>query len=147
MGEFDMQEKDTDKLLHSLKKAENFQTALSQTRKYTIDQSLKDYLNSWLIQKNITKSTVLKKAGITEATGYQYFDGKRNPSREKVIALAIGLGLCLEETNELMKKTGYAQLYPKHPWDAVVIYGLTHQLTIIEIDDLLYSEGLRTFGD
>ncbi len=142
-----MQEKDTDTLLHSLKKAENFQTALSETRDHTIDQTLKDYLNTWLLNKKITKSTVLKKAGITEATGYQYFDGKRNPSREKVIALAIGLDLLLEETNELMKKTGYAQLYPKHPWDAVVIYGITHHLTITEIDDLLYSEELKTFGE
>ena len=142
-----MQEKDTDTLLHSLKKAENFQTALSETRDHTIDQTLKDYLNTWLLNKKITKSTVLKKAGITEATGYQYFDGKRNPSREKVIALAIGLDLLLEETNELMKKTGYAQLYPKHPWDAVVIYGITHHLTITEIDDLLYSESLKTFGE
>ncbi|ALS37723.1 transcriptional regulator with XRE-family HTH domain [Enterococcus rotai] len=142
-----MQEKDTDALLHSLKKAENFQTALSETRDHTIDQTLKDYLNTWLLHKKITKSTVLKKAGITEATGYQYFDGKRNPSREKVIALAIGLDLRLEETNELMKKTGYAQLYPKHPWDAIVIYGITHHLTITEIDDLLYSESLKTFGE
>jgi len=142
-----MQEKDTDALLHSLKKAENFQTALSETRDHTIDQTLKDYLNTWLLNKKITKSTVLKKAGITEATGYQYFDGKRNPSREKVIALAIGLDLRLEETNELMKKTGYAQLYPKHPWDAIVIYGITHHLTITEIDDLLYSESLKTFGE
>lgn len=142
-----MQEKDTDALLHSLKKAENFQTALSETRDHTIDQTLKDYLNTWLLHKKITKSTVLKKAGITEATGYQYFDGKRNPSREKVIALAIGLDLRLEETNELMKKTGYAQLYPKHPWDAIVIYGITHHLAITEIDDLLYSESLKTFGE
>lgn len=142
-----MQEKDTDALLHSLKKAENFQTALSETRDHTIDQTLKGYLNTWLLNKKITKSTVLKKAGITEATGYQYFDGKRNPSREKVIALAIGLDLLLEETNELMKKTGYAQLYPKHPWDAIVIYGITHHLTITEIDDLLYSESLKTFGE
>ncbi|WP_375179903.1 helix-turn-helix domain-containing protein [Enterococcus rotai] len=142
-----MQEKDTDALLHSLKKAENFQTALSETRDHTIDQTLKGYLNTWLLNKKITKSTVLKKAGITEATGYQYFDGKRNPSREKVVALAIGLDLLLEETNELMKKTGYAQLYPKHPWDAIVIYGITHHLTITEIDDLLYSESLKTFGE
>ncbi|ALS00157.1 hypothetical protein ATZ33_01815 [Enterococcus silesiacus] len=142
-----MQEKDTDKLLHSLKKAENFQTALSETRDYTLDNVLKDYLNRWLIEKNITKSAVLKKAGIAEATGYQYFDGKRNPSREKIIALTIGLELTLEETNELMKKTGYAQLYPKLPWDAVVIFGISHRLSITEIDDYLYHEGLKTFGE
>jgi transcriptional regulator with XRE-family HTH domain len=142
-----MNEKSTDKLLHSLKKAENFQTAISTTREYAINRPLKDYLNQWLLLKKLTKSTVLRRAGITEATGYQYFDGKRNPSREKVIALAIGLELSFEETNELMKKSGYAQLYPKHPWDAVVIYGLIHGLTITEIDLHLYEEGLSTFGE
>ncbi|WP_242586688.1 helix-turn-helix domain-containing protein [Candidatus Enterococcus ikei] len=142
-----MQEKDTDKLLHSLKQADNFQTIFSETRQYVIDQTLKNYLAYWLNDKQLSKSSVLKKAGIAEATGYQYFDGKRNPSREKVIALSIGLELTLEETNELMKKTGYAQLYPKHPWDAVVIYGISHKLPIPEIDDYLYSEGLKTFGE
>ncbi|MGX7243627.1 helix-turn-helix domain-containing protein [Enterococcus quebecensis] len=142
-----MNEKDTDKLMHSLKKAEDFQTIFSETRQYTVDQTLKNYLAHWLNNKQLSKSTVLKKAGITEATGYQYFDGKRNPSREKVIALTIGLALTLEETNELLKKTGYAQLYPKHPWDAVVIYGISHCLSIPEIDDYLYNEGLKTFGE
>ncbi|WP_239644577.1 hypothetical protein [Enterococcus crotali] len=79
-----MQEKDTDKLLHSLKKAENFQTALSETRDHTLDKDLKDYLNRWLIEKNKTKSTVLRKAGIAEATGYQYFDGKRKLQEKKL---------------------------------------------------------------
>ncbi|MGG5343630.1 helix-turn-helix domain-containing protein [Enterococcus sp. AZ192] len=142
-----MQEIDTEKLLHSLKQAENFQTALAKTSPHTIDQTAKKFLNQWLQVKQTTKSAVLKKAGITEATGYQYFDGKRNPSREKMIALAIGFSLTLEETNELLKKTGHAQLYPKHPWDAVVIYGLSHRLTILEIDDYLYEAGLKTFGE
>ncbi|MFD1900185.1 helix-turn-helix domain-containing protein [Enterococcus termitis] len=142
-----MQEKDTDKLLHSLKQAENFQTVFAETKPHTINPAVKDFLNQWLIKKNISKSAVLKKAGIAEATGYQYFDGKRNPSREKMTALAIGFSLTLEETNELMKKTGYAQLYPKHQWDAVVIYGLSHQLTLAQIDDHLYEAGLKTFGD
>ncbi|EOI01676.1 hypothetical protein UAY_01084 [Enterococcus moraviensis ATCC BAA-383] len=142
-----MQEKDTDKLLHSLKQAEDFQTIFSETRQYAIDQKLKNYLAYWLREKELSKSAVLKKAGIAEATGYQYFDGKRNPSREKVIALTIGLGLSLEETNELLKKTSYAQLYPKHPWDSVVIYGISHDLSISEIDDYLYNEELKTFGE
>lgn len=142
-----MHEKDTDKLLNSLKQAEDFQTIFSETRQYVIDQTLKNYLAYWLSAKQLSKSAVLKKAGIAEATGYQYFDGKRNPSREKVIALTIGLELTLEETNELMKKTGYAQLYPKHPWDAVVIYGISHNLSIPEIDDYLYNERLKTFGE
>lgn len=142
-----MREKDTDTLVHSLSNADDFQTIFSETQPYIIDQTLKDYLAHWLNNKHVTKSAVLKEAGITEATGYQYFDGKRNPSREKMIALTIGLHLTLDETNELMKKTGYAQLYPKHPFDAVVIYGITHGLTIAEIDDYLYNENLKTFGE
>lgn len=140
-----MKEKDTDKLLHSLKKAENFKTALSDTKPHTIDTEVSSHLNQWITQKNMTKGKVLRKAGIAETTGYQYFDGKRRPPREKVIALAIALELTLDETNTLLKRCGYAQLYPKHHWDAIVIYGLVHQLSIIEIDELLYEEELKTF--
>ncbi|MBL1229483.1 helix-turn-helix transcriptional regulator [Enterococcus sp. BWB1-3] len=140
-----MEEKDTDKLLHSLKNAKSFKSAISETKPYTVDVEIKNYLNSWLEKKNISKSNVLKNAGITEATGYQYFDGKRKPPREKLVAITIGLDLTLEETNTLFKQIGYAQLYPKHPWDAVIIYGITHHLSIEAIDDLLYEEGLKTF--
>ncbi|MBP1044903.1 helix-turn-helix transcriptional regulator [Enterococcus sp. BWM-S5] len=140
-----MKEKDTDKLLHSLKKAEDFKTALSETKPYAINPEVSTYLNEWLLRKQLTKGKVLKRAEITETTGYQYFDGKRNPPREKLIALAIGLELTLDEMNNLLKKSGVAQLYPKHQWDAVVIYGIIQQLSIAEIDELLYEENLKTF--
>lgn len=142
-----MEEKDTDKLLHSLKKAESFKSVFAENQPYAVDQSVKRHLEIWLEKKDLAKGNVLKAAALPETTGYQYFDGKRVPPREKMIALIIGLNLNLEEAAELLKKTGYAQLYAKHSWDAVIIYGIAHQLSIHEINDLLYGEGLNTFYD
>ncbi|MGC6768607.1 XRE family transcriptional regulator [Enterococcus sp. LJL128] len=142
-----MKEKETHQLLNSLKQAESFKTAISETKPHTIEYNIEQQLSDWLNKKKLSKSSVLRKAGIAEATGYQYFDGKRKPPRERLIALGIGMTLTLDELNELLKKTGFAQLYPKNSWDAVVIYGIIQQLTIPEIDDLLYQESLKTFTD
>lgn len=140
-----MLEKDTDQLIHSLKKAANFKVVLNEQQEYLIAEDIKTHLNECLILKNKSKAAVLRRAEITEATGYQYFDGKRKPSREKMIALAIGMELTLDETDLLMKKTGYAKLYPKHQWDAAIIYGITHHLSIQQLDELLFEGNLSTF--
>lgn len=144
-GVIDLLEKDTNQLIHSLKKAADFKVVRNEQQDYLISEDIKIHLTELLILKNKSKADVLRRAEITEATGYQYFDGKRKPSREKMIALAIGLELTLEETDLLMKKTSYAKLYPKHEWDAVIIYGMTHQLSIQQLDELLFEEKLNTF--
>lgn len=140
-------EKDTDKLMHSLKKATDFKTLFSQHQENLIEEELKLYLTELLNKNNVTKAEVMRKSGITEATGYQYFDGKRKPSREKLIALAIGFGMDVDETNDLLKKTGYAKLYPKHKWDAIVIFGMSHSQSLVEIDELLFDAQLKTFSE
>lgn len=140
-------EKNTDKLMHELKKATDFKTLFNQHQENLIEEDLTLYLADLLTKQNITKAEVMRKSGISEATGYQYFDGKRKPSREKLIALAIGFGINVDETNELLKKTGYAKLYPKHQWDTVIIFGISHKQSLAEIDELLFDANLKTFSE
>lgn len=57
------------------------------------------------------------------------------PSRDKLIAIAFGLGLNCDETNALLKKCRFAQLYSKDARDAVIIFGLTHGKDIDETNN------------
>jgi len=47
-----------------------------------------------------------------------------NPSRNRLLCLCYGLEATVDETQELLKLCGMAQLYPKLKRDAIIYYGL-----------------------
>ena len=100
-------------------------------------------LNALLVQKAKSKAEVIAKSGIETHYAYQIFSGSKTPTRDKVIMLCVGFGLTMEETQRILKITGYAQLYSKEERDNVVLFGLTKQLSIIDINDLLYEMRLE----
>ena len=71
---------------------------------------------------------------------YQIFAGGRKPSRNRIICLCYGLSATLEETQTLLKESGNAQLYVRDRRDAIIIYGLTHNMELCAINDMLFAE-------
>ncbi len=65
---------------------------------------------------------------------------RRKPSRNRLLCLCFGLEASVEETQELLKLCGMAQLYPKLKRDAIIYYGLLHGLKLFEINDKLFDE-------
>lgn len=60
------------------------------------------------------------------------------PSKRTVIALAISLELSLEETNDLLKRAGFA-LSPSQVGDVIVEYFILHRkYNIYEINEVLF---------
>ena len=96
-------------------------------------------MNRIVKEKKIVKSKALKRAEINEIYGYQIFSGKRIPSRDKLIALCIGMELDLEETQSVLKCSGFAQLYPKSKRDSIIISGIEKGQSVFEINGLLYE--------
>ena len=68
------------------------------------------------------------------------------PERKKLLCLAVGMGLNIEQTQQLLKCAGYPQLYVKLPFDSIVLYGLCKGLPVVQINELLYTYGLETLG-
>lgn len=89
---------------------------------------------------------VIKNASIERTYGHQIFNGTRNPSRDKVIQLAFGLGLNLDGTQKLLKAAQKSLLYPKIKRDAVIIYCINNNMDIIESQGVLEALGLTLLG-
>ena len=68
------------------------------------------------------------------------------PERKKLLCLAVGMGLNIDEAQQLLKCAGYSQLYVKIPFDSAVLYGLCKGMTVVEINELLYKYDLETLG-
>ena len=134
-----MLQKPTDDLMEELTHSKNLEQYIKENKAYFIDTSLAEALNQKLKEKGLAKSAVIKAAEINEIYGYQIFSGKRIPSREKLLCILIGMKLSLPEVQQLLKLAGYAPLYPKNIRDSIIISGLQHSKTVIEINELLYD--------
>ena len=139
-----MIKKPTDELMDALNQSSSIEEYINNEQDYMIDSTISDYLNQLLNEKSLKKSAVIKNSELNEIYGYQIFSGKRIPSRDRLISIAFGMGLSLDEAQALLKYAGFAPLYPKHKRDSLLIWGISHQFSIYQINDLLYTENENT---
>ena len=101
---------------------------------------------------NICKTTgqvpeqVIKQAGIERTYGHQLFNGTRKPSRDKVIQLAFGFKLDLDDTQKLLQIAQKSPLYPKIKRDAAILFCINHHKNFSETQSVLYTLGLTLLG-
>jgi len=139
-----VKKKNTNDLQHELMSSPNLNSFLADNQENFNNESIPEILNRLFQEKNISKATLAKQSGMSEIYLHQIFAGKRNPSRSRLICLCYGLNASLEETQELLKLCGLAQLYPKIRRDAIIIYGLMHNISIFEINDSLFTQDEET---
>lgn len=97
--------------------------------------------------KKISKSELIKNADIDRTYGYQILNGKKNPSRDKILQLCISAKLNLEETNKALKLGNVGELYVKVPRDSVIIFCINKCFDIMKINEMLYDRNLETLGN
>ena len=139
-----MNKKKTDDLLKELTAAPNLSRFLSTNQEQFVDKNFSDMLQEMFQRSGMSKATFAKKAGTSEVYLYQIFSGGRTPSRDRTLCLCVGLSATLEETQELLKYSGLAQLFAKNRRDAIIIYGLIHNMELVEINDRLFLENEAT---
>lgn len=107
---------------------------------------LHEYLRQLCQSRGETAERVIERAGIDRAVGDQLFSGRRKPSRDRVIQLAFGFGLDVEETQQLLKIARHTFLYPKIKRDAAIIYCLARNMGLAETQNVLADFDLQTLS-
>lgn len=138
--------KNTTRLLTELKEAKSFAGFADKNADVFSDESISDYLQRLSFERNIEPAQVIKRSGIDRTYGYQLFNGRRIPSRDKLIQLGFGFMIALSELQILLKMAGKSQLYPKIKRDAAIIYGVNNNYTITQMQELLEEQGLPLLG-
>lgn len=139
------EEKDTAFLQSELKKTENLEQFLQENSEVLKPKTVQEYLNEMLIKYNLEKSEIIRKSGLSGTYAYQIFDGKKSAGRDKLIQLAFGFPLNLEETQKLLRFGGHNELYVKKKREAFVMYALGKEYDINQVNDLLYQNEEKTF--
>ena len=136
--------KDTNDLRQELMDAADLDRFLSANHESFHSGNAGELLQRLFRKRKLSKAALAKQSGMSEVYLHQVFAGRRNPSRSRLLCLCFGLNASLEETQELLKQCGFAQLYPKDRRDAIILYGILNGMDLFAVNDKLFAEKEET---
>lgn len=136
----------TSTLLQKLKRAQDFETFVEKNEGSMLDTTFSAYLSELCADRGLIPERIIRAAQIDRTYGHQLFNGTRKPSRDKVIQLAFGFGMAVEEAQRLLRTAEKPPLYPKIKRDAAIVFCLSKRMNVLEAQSLLESLGLTLLG-
>lgn len=94
----------TDKLENELSEISDISDYINNNSGNFVSEKLSDHLNKLLGAKGMSVAEVVSDSGLNKGYVYQIFEGsKEKPSRDKLIAIAVGMKLNFGDTQKLLK--------------------------------------------
>lgn len=135
-----MCKQNTEVLNKKILKSTNIKEFIREHKESIRKSEFHHHLYALLEEKEIKNSELFNRSNLSESYGYQLINGKRQPSRNKVLQIALGLNLNIHESNQLLKLAEKSALYVKDKRDAIIIYALNNDLSLFDTNDILYEE-------
>lgn len=108
--------------------------------------SLAAHLTRLCEARGEARERVIKRAELDRVYGHQIFSGMRQPTRDKVIQLAFGFGMNVEETQDLLKIARKSALYPRIERDAAILFCLHRGTSLLDTQMMLSDLNLALIG-
>lgn len=116
--------------------------SLDDALKGMYTDSFEKHLQQLINKKGLKNSDVYAAANISKQYFSKLLKGQVKPSKEKVLALAVGLKLNMDEAVDFLRFAGYA-LSPVSQTDVIVEYFIRHkEYNVMKIDIVLFDYGL-----
>ena len=116
--------------------------SLDDALKSIYTDSFEKHLQQIINKKGLKNSEVYSAANISKQYFSKLLKGQVKPSKEKVLALAVGLMLNVDETIDFLRIAGYA-LSPISQTDVIVEYFIRNKdYNVLKIDIVLFDYGL-----
>lgn len=123
----------------SAKPSGSLEAALKNIYKESFEKHLQQLIN----KKGLRNSEVYAAANISKQYFSKLFKGQVKPSKDKMLALAVGLRLNTDEVVDFLRIAGYA-LSPISQTDTVVEYFIRKQeYNVLKINIVLFDYGLE----
>lgn len=113
-------------------------------KEYTADQyeTFADYFNEYISSHELEIADIISRSNISKNYIYNIINGRRNPGRDKVIALCIGAGMNVREINRALKIAGLGVMYAKNERDARIVVAVNRGIrNVIDINIMLEKQG------
>ena len=136
-----MQAKSTSELERELTGCANLRGYLKRNESALYTPDLSELLHLELEKSGLTRAELLRRSNLNPIYGYQILSGKRRPSRDTLLCLCFGLGLCADETQNLLLPAGYAQLDIRNPRDSILVFAHNNGLSLLACNQQLDVHG------
>ncbi len=124
-------------LRRRLFKAPNFEAFVEENANLLAPLKISDYLTELREKSGFSVGQIVLRCNIDRNYFHQLLNGTRHPSRDKLIQLAFGFGLNVDEAQELLKAAQMSPLYPRIVRDAAILRCLHDGKRFDEMQGLL----------
>ena len=128
----------------TLEEAKSLGDLLAKAKDHVLKQTLPGYLKALLKRKKLKQAEVAEDSGQDPGYVSLIFSGKKNPSRDRLLAIAFGMRLNVKETQRALRLAGHVELHPTTERDLVILYAIRQGMNIFDADDALYKYGFPT---
>lgn len=135
-------DKSTSRLLNGLTNTDDIIKFLNENENELLKETLPQCLSRLLAEKGLSVATVAEKSGRGDYA-YKIFNGNKNPTRDVLISVALGMELTLPETQLILRIAKYAYLDPRNKRDSIFIYAVNRKLNINETNSILIDTNER----
>lgn len=137
-----MSKKSTDELLKLIEKEQSLSKYLGENHDEFEQTALHLELERLLCKSKKSKAEIIRLSNLDKTYVYQIFDGSRpNPSRNKLLALCLAIGVDLHEAQLVLRLGHSEQLHPRNMRDSVIIYAVNHKTDVLNLNQILYDMG------
>ncbi len=110
------------------------------------EKSFQDRLFELIDESGLTDPEVYKNANISRKVFSSMHKADYRPKKSTAIAMAISLELDLEQTEDLLKRAGFA-LSPSNVSDLIVSYFISNKnYSMFDLNEALFAHGQPTIG-
>lgn len=134
--------KTTTELLKELKRQScSLPDYLSKHKEAFVIEDIKVFWANLIEEKKYSKSNIINKSDFSYCYFYDVINGRKMPTKDKVVRLALAMKMTVDECQQALKISGRSALYPKVRRDSVLIYAIEKKMTIMQCNDLLEKHG------
>lgn len=126
-----------DHLLHGIQNASTVTEALRFVEQQGRITPLRDLLGRTMAAENLSPQELANRIDVERSTLYRLLSGERLTTRNVLLRIAITLTLSLEETQALLRAGQRAELYAPVRRDAIILFCISHGLTLAQTEDML----------
>ena len=139
-----MNENTTERLDKILQNADTSDFKDYRTQQLSEDlPTLANYLNDIIAKKGLIVADIIKNSNMSKDYAYAILNGNRkNPTKDRIIALCLAMHLNLTETQRALKICGMV-LYSKNKRDAGIIICINREIyDIMKVNEFLTDNDL-----
>ncbi len=130
-----------DQLIGKIQQASTITEALRLVEKEGRLTPLSELLSGAMAAQQVSPQELAKLIDVERSTLYRLLSGERLTTRNVLLRIALMLRLSVEETQNLLRAGQRAEMYAPVRRDAVLLFAISHCLTLTQTEELLRRKG------